>query len=177
MKTGTVLVYLFLFLVVSFLVLAVAVWLPNRELILWMFSQTHVGIGEKLQFLFSLLGGLETNFTLLSATSTILMALLFGLNVVLFIHYIRTLRAATVPTTVGATSLGGLISGFFGIGCASCGSIILATFLGQVGAGGLLFLLPFGGAEFGILAVLLLAYSAYVLIKKSRSPLVCDTSS
>ena len=59
------------------------------------------------------------------------------------------------------------------MGCAACGSVILTAFLGTIGAGGLLLLLPFHGAEFGIIGLLLLCASIRYLIKKIAEPLVC----
>lgn len=67
-----------------------------------------------------------------------------------------------------------MVSGFVGIGCASCGSVILASVLSLVGAGGVVFLLPLHGVEFNLLAIALLSYSAWRLAKKLRDPLVCD---
>jgi len=168
-----IITYTAIWFLVSIAVLSVAVWFSNREAIIWMFSLSGVSLIHKFQFLFSFYGSLETNFSVVSATSTILVSILFGLTIVLFIHYVRIMRAIDDVQSIGVTSLGGLISGFFGIGCASCGSVLVLAILSQFGAGGLLLLLPFGGEEFGILAVALLGYSVFVLQKKIRGPRVC----
>jgi len=166
--------YGILWLFISFSVFSVAVWFPNREAISWYWSLSFVTFSQKIEFLFSFYRSLETNFTTASAGVTILTAVLFGLTVVLFVHYIRLSHSVENVQDVGATSIGGLISAFFGIGCASCGSVLAVAILSQFGATGLLLFLPFGGAEFGFLAILLLAYSALTLFKKIRAPRVCE---
>ena len=73
----------------------------------------------------------------------------------------------------GLSSIGGLVSGIFGIGCAACGTFIFTSVLTLFGVGGILAYLPFGGEEFGFLGVGLLLYSLYTLTKKITDPLVC----
>ena len=57
--------------------------------------------------------------------------------------------------------------------CASCGSVILSTFLGVGATAAFTGFLPFGGQEFSILAIIILAASLYVTGKKIADPLVC----
>ena len=73
-------------------------------------------------------------------------------------------------TTFG---IGGLVSGVFGIGCASCGTFILSALLGFAGVAGAVAFLPFGGEEFGILGVVLWGFSVYVISKKITGPKIC----
>ena len=75
--------------------------------------------------------------------------------------------------SVGASGIGGLISGFFGIGCAACGTFLLSSILILLGTGGLLAWLPFRGEEFGLLGVGLLLYANHMIVKKIQAPLVC----
>jgi hypothetical protein len=166
--------YAVLWLLVSLSVFSIAVWFSNWKAIFWTFSLSEIELTDKLMFLLSFYGSIVTNFTVLSATSIILVSVLFGLTVSLFVYYVRMMRGVSDASAVGITGIGGLVSGFFGIGCASCGSILALTLLGQFGAGSLLLLLPFGGEEFSLIAILLLGYSAYSLIKKIRAPIVCD---
>lgn len=145
-------------------VFAFAVWLPNFSLIAQIVFSPNVSPGEKINFLFSLFGAIQTNFSAVSATYTILIAVLFGINMALLSHYIQSRKKGAVHSEA-AVSIGGLVSGVFGIGCAACGTFILSSLLGIFGAAGVLAFLPFGGEEFGFLGVGLLAYSSYVLLK------------
>jgi hypothetical protein len=165
--------YAFLAIVVSVIVFTIAVWLPNLALISIVVQKAT--ISEVMSLLWSLYGAIGTNFTLISASYTIAIAILFGVNMALLMYYIQRARGgAREVKSGGAAGIGGLISGIFGIGCAACGTFILTPPLALFGATGLLALLPFGGEEFGFLGVGLLVYSIYILTKKIDKPMVCE---
>ncbi len=150
-----------------------AVWLPNTALILSVLSSS-ASFADKLNFLGTLYQSIGTNFTLVSATYTLLIAILFGLQIALLTYYVRKTKTSRASLRgIGGTGLGGLVAGIFGIGCAACGTFILTAVLSLVGAGGLLAFLPFGGEEFGFLGVALLLYSIWLLLKKLEAPNVC----
>lgn len=155
-------------------VFSVAVWLPNLKLIGTVITSNTATTIEKVQLLMSLYGGITTNFTVVSALYTILIAVLFGVYSALLVYYIRTMRTKRDNTvSVSALGIGGVVSGFFGIGCAACGTFILTSLLTFGGASTFLALLPFGGQEFGFIGVALLAYAIYSLLKKLNQSLVC----
>ncbi len=167
--------YLLIAFVVSVSVFSFAVWLPNFSLLSRVLHPDSAGsMIEKADFVLSLYGSIETNFSAVSASYTVAIAILFGVNVALLAYYITRARggARSVGST-GAAGLGGLVSGIFGIGCAACGTFIFTSVFALFGATGLLAFLPFGGEEFGFLGVGLLIYSIYLLTKKINDPLVC----
>ena len=53
--------------------------------------------------------------------------------------------------------------------CASCGAVLF----GGIISASFLTYLPFGGVEFGVLAILVMIYVAYDIIKKLNNPYVC----
>lgn len=165
--------YILLALGVAFVVFAFAVLLPNTKLLAQVIPDMSIPLGAKLALIGSLFGAIQTNFTLLSASYTIAIAVLFGVNIALFVYYIRAQRGALGGTN-SAAGIGGLVSGIFGIGCAACGTFILTWVLGLVGAAGLLSVLPLGGEEFGILGVILLLYAVGITAQKINSPQVCS---
>jgi hypothetical protein len=164
--------YLILTLLITGLIFTGTVWLPNFLLIV-VVSKT-ASFSEFVSLLFSLYGTITTNFTFVSAVYTILIAVLFGMNVSLLTYYIRRMRSgiSSIRNT-GVVSMGGLVSGIFGIGCAACGTFIFTSVLTMFGVGGILAYLPFGCGEFGFLGVGLLSYSLYSLTKKINDPLIC----
>lgn len=168
--------YLLIASSVSILVFSFAVWLPNLSLLSRVLHPDSAGsMTDKAGFLFSLYGSIGTNFTVISASSTIAIAILFGMNIALLAYYIARARGGVRGVgSTGAAGMGGLISGIFGIGCAACGTFIFTSVLALFGATGLLVLLPFGGEEFGFIGVALLLYSTYLLVKKINDPLVCE---
>ena len=167
-------VYISIAMFIAWVVFTFAVLLPNIPLIgVVLFADTASAI-EKVHFLFSLYGSIGTNFTLVSAASTFIIAVLFGINVTLLLYYIQVVRGATSNVrSTGVAGISGLVSGVLGIGCAACGTFVLTSVLTLFGASGIIAYLPFGGVEFGFIGIGLLLYSTYSLIRKINSPLVC----
>ena len=162
---------------VAFMVLSATLLLPNLPAIRQIFATDVISFGAKFSFLFSLYGTLFTNFNVLSALNLILIAVFFGVNISLVTYYIRRQQIASKNAKVHAASLGGIISGILGIGCAACGSVVLTALLGAFGGGGFILLLPFHGAEFGLMGVILLAVSIYYVCARINDPLVCRMNS
>jgi len=168
-------IYALVAFVVGVTVFTVAVWLPNLLLIRTILMSSTATTIEKIQILISLYGGIATNFTMMSALYTVLIAVLFGVYSALFVYYIRTMRTkSNSAVSVGALGISGVVSGFFGIGCAACGTFILTSLLTVGGASTFFTLLPLGGQEFGFLGVGLLAYAIYALLKKLKQSPVCS---
>lgn len=163
--------YVILALVVSALVFVLAVWLPNIRLVAGIVISPDVPFVSKVQLPLSLLGSIGTNFTLLSATYTIVIALLFGMYIAMITYFLKR-RIKEVGQGGVATGFLGITSGVLGVGCAACGSFLL-TSLSFVGASGVLTFLPLGGSEFGIIGAVLLAVAVYMTAKKIIDPLVC----
>jgi len=71
----------------------------------------------------------------------------------------------------------GMLCAFIGIGCASCGSLLLTALIPLLGIGAFISILPFGGAEFSVLGIALLAISSYLLLRQIAKPMTCDNLS
>lgn len=164
--------YTLLALITSTVVFAFAVWFPNLSLIVEIMGHPGISFSQKLDLPISLLGSIATNFTLLSASYTIAIALLFGVNLAMTIYFLRR-KVSEVRQSGVATGFIGLASGVLGMGCAACGSLLLTSGLSLVGAPGILAFLPLAGGEFGILGVLLLSISIYLTAKQIQNPSVC----
>ncbi len=163
--------YLLLALSGSFTAYVLAVWFPNFRLIAVVFS-SDASLVEKLAVPVSLLGSISTNFTLLSAFSTVSIAVLFGINIALLAYFLNN-RIADVRQSGAATGFLGLVSAVAGTGCAACGSFLLVSGFSLIGATSLLSFLPLGGGEFGLLAIGLLSLSIYLTAKQITKPAVC----
>jgi len=160
-----------------------AVWLPNFGLIGEVFSTSSAPLAAKLKVAISLLGGIGTNFSFLSAGYTIAIAALFGINLAMIVYFLKRTRLrqgfggqarAGLSRQNLAAGVGGIASGALGIGCAACGSFILSTTLSSFGAAGALAILPLRGGEFGILSVVLLAFSLILISRKIAARLTCN---
>lgn len=166
--------YLALAIATGGIVFAISTWLPNLRLIVEIMGHSQATLAQKIELPLSLLGSITTNFSTLSATYTVLIAVLFGMNVAMLVFLLKN-RVAAISKNGIATGTLGIVSGLLGVGCAACGSLILTSVLSLVGAGGILYFLPLKGAEFGIIGVLLLLWSLYVIGKRIEDPLTCPS--
>lgn len=162
--------YVILAVIIFFVVLTVAVWLPNISFLSHTATSETFTLPQKIGIISSTFAGIQTNFTPLSRTLTVLVAFFFAINVSFFIFYI--LRAATLSREAGIGTSGFLL-GLIGIGCASCGSVILSGIFGVGATAGFLGAFPLKGQEFGLLSLILLGFSTYLLAVKIINPLVC----
>ena len=167
--------YILLAAAMGLAVFILATWLPNLGLIWQIAASASIPLADKVQVLTALVGSIGTNFTPFSALSTVAIAVLFGANVAMIAYYFRVRRQIVrqAGQMGAATSLGGLASGFFGIGCAACGTFVLGPALSFIGATGLIALLPFGGEEFGALGVAMLGFSLVLTARKIGEPVTC----
>lgn len=151
---------------------AFAAWLPNIRLIITIVDSSDVSFSQKLGIPISLLGSIATNFTTLSASYTIAIALLFGVNVAMIVYFLKR-KISEVKQSGVTTGFLGITSGVVGMGCATCGSLLLTSILSLFGATSVLAFLPLAGGEFGILGAILLAISTYTIARKIQNPAVC----
>ena len=166
--------YLGLASLTAALTLSVLLLLPNNALVADILVSSSVTLTAKLSFVFSLYGSLGTNFTVFSATYTVMIAILLGVNVSLLWYYAaRARKLSKADRSLTFTGIGGFVSGMFGIGCAACGTILFAGLLNLLGITWLLAYLPLHGAEFGVVGVALLALTLYSFAKRINDPLLC----
>lgn len=168
--------YMLLAAVVGLSLLIFVTWLPNLGLVWQVLTLGSVPLLSKIEILAALVGSLNTNFSPFSIVITIAMAMLFGANVALIIYYFRHRQRLVKQASGGmaATSLGGLASGFLGVGCAACGSFILSPALTFFGVGTLVASLPLGGEEFGLLGLAMLALSLILGARKINQLTLCS---
>ena len=164
--------YVLIALGTSAVVFAFAVWLPNIRLIASVVGSADASFAQKFGIPISLLGSIATNFTVLSASYTIAITLLFGVNLAMVIYFLKR-KISEVKHSGMTTGFVGIASGVLGMGCAACGSFFLTSGLSLVGASGILGFLPLAGGEFGILGVILLSVSIYFTAKQIQNPAVC----
>ena len=157
----------------AFAVFLVSVWHGNFGLVWQTVTSGSVPIADKVNILLALTGSITTNFSIFSALSSITIALLFGANVALLDANFRA-RQVFASRGESAASLGGLASGLFGVGCAACSSFAFGSTLSVFGAGTLMSLLPFGGAEFGIMGMGLLSWALVLSLTKLTRALSCQ---
>lgn len=148
-----------------------AAWLPNFRLISASLMSSSLTLGQKITLLTALLGSLQTNFTTLSLSFLIASALLMGIQAALVTSYIR--QTARLQQDMGISFVA-MSLGLLGIGCASCGSVLLATLLGFGVMSSIVGFLPFKGQELSMVGILILLLAVKHTIKKINQPVVCE---
>lgn len=156
---------------VFLIMLAVILILPNVPLLAKIAVLPQTTVLDVVKLALALMGSLFTNFTVSGMLYAVLLPIVFSVNVALAVYYFNRLRGSSAPIAVGNSA--GLIAGIFGIGCASCSSIVAASLLSVLGLSGSLALLPFDGMEFGVIGVALLLLSTFFMIKQLQKPLAC----
>lgn len=156
----------------AILTLAFVVLAPNFGLIKQVSVDT--GLLSGLQLTLNLLLSIHTNLTAQSIVVTAAIGLLLGLNISLLIYKIT--QAREFGTGAAATGGIGFFLGLLGVGCAACGTALITTILPFVGIGSALTILPFGGIEIQVVALLLLALSIWLLVRNISKPAVCQIS-
>ena len=151
-------------------VLLFAIWLPNFSFLKHIAVSPEFSTSWKFNLFLASLGAFETNFTPFSRLITILVSALFGINLAVTVYYLR--RRISLEKPVG-TGFAGILFGLIGIGCASCGSVILTSVFGLAAGAGFIAVLPLRGQEFGILSIAILSISIYLISKKIKDPMVC----
>lgn len=162
--------YFVLALFVSFLLFLFAVWLPNFSFVREIISSQYFSFPEKISILANSLQAFKTNFRPLGQIILVAVSLLFGLNISLFTFYLKRRMGLQKETGM---SLGGIIAGMLGVGCASCGSFILSSLFGAGLSAALVSFLPLRGQEFGIFSIVILVFSNVSVAKKIHKPLIC----
>ncbi|PIP61844.1 hypothetical protein COW99_01920 [Candidatus Roizmanbacteria bacterium CG22_combo_CG10-13_8_21_14_all_38_20] len=155
---------------VSFMVIVFAAWLPNLHLITKTMTSSTMTLWQKTNLLTGLLGSLQTNFTSLSRTVTFMSAGLAGVQMSLLAYYIR--QTAKLQQTMGISTLG-VATSMLGVGCASCGSVVLTSLIGFGSATVIVGSLPFRGQEFGFIGIVILMFAISFTLKKINQPYVC----
>lgn len=163
--------YIILAIAVAGLIILISIWLQNRVFLNYVFSSELFSLGSKLKILWASLGSFNTVFTTTSQILIICLALLSGVNISLLILYFK--KRAKILKMAGVSGLG-LIIGFLGIGCVACGSVILSSIFGLTATAGFIGLLPLRGLEFGLIGIIILCTSIYLVAKKIDQPPICE---
>lgn len=162
--------YILIGLASALAVFLFAIWLPNFSLLKHVAVTPEFSVSAKLNLFIATLGSFKSALTLFSQISVIIISVLFGINFSLLIFYFK--KKFDLDKSMGL-SFAGILLGLIGVGCASCGSVILMAFFGLTATAAFVAVLPLHGQEFGIISIIILLMSVYLISKKIKEPLVC----
>lgn len=158
--------FVVLAVLIAFIAFFAALWLSNLSLLGRILFTDTFSFVSKLKILTTSLGNIQSNYHLLGQVIILSVSTLFGINAAMVIYYLKC--RFKIDRDAGA-GIAGTIFGMLGVGCASCGSVIVASLFGTAVVG----LLPFRGMEFGMLGIAFLIFSIYLAAKKIVEPEVC----
>ena len=101
----------------------------------------------------------------------ILLALLLGANAVIFLTYLKQYKKQLSFAGTNLSLLA-MMLGVFGVGCLSCGVLLLAPIISLFGISTAIWVTQYGVLMSAVSCVLV-AYSCYLLLKKISNPQVC----
>lgn len=144
--------------------------LPHRELIRVIFSSDKIGWGQRLDFIANLLLTFGVNTSVISKILMIVVTIAAGVSIALLVYYLK--QRIKLDIAIG-TNVFGILAGMVGVGCASCGSILLTSVIGLSASGAFISFLPLQGLEFGLASLALLVWSIWSVSKKIQKGLAC----
>lgn len=126
--------------------------------------------GDRIVILWRSLGSFGSEVTGWGRVLLFAVALAGGINTALFIHYLKHRLAQVRAVSAGWW---GMVLSIFGIGCTSCGSVLLSAIIGFGATSGLLGVLPLRGTEFTLIGLAAVLFSIWYLSRSIINPAVC----
>ncbi|HLD28412.1 MAG TPA: hypothetical protein VJB67_02270 [Patescibacteria group bacterium] len=164
------LTYVVLAILIAALFFLINWWIANFGFLHYVLTAGVFNLFDKWRLFFDFSNLIDINFSVLSLVTVVTLSLLFGINGASLIYFIRR---KLVISSRSSASFGASLISLVGIGCLSCGSVILSSIFGLTIAGAIIGVLPFDGYEFAIIGVILLATSIYLLAQKINNNFVC----
>ncbi len=162
--------YVVLSVVVFLVFFLSAIFLANYSFLGYVIGSEKHSLLEKAMLFWTSIEYFKSGFTLSSQISTIIISILAGINVSIVTYYVRSKIKLGRASGLG---IFGIVSGIFGIGCSACGSILITSVFGLSTTTFITTKLPLHGAEFGIIGILLLLVSIYIICEKIANPSSC----
>jgi len=161
--------YLLMFLV-AFVLVLINVMIINKGVVSFLIKSDFLDYKDRFSIIKN---SIINTWSLISAMDIffiIIIALLAGISVSILVFFIKNKIKKSYDSGL---SLLGVILSFFGVGCATCGSVILSSLFGLSSSVAVLGFLPLHGVEFLIGSIVLLSWSIYSISKKIQNPELC----
>ena len=165
--------FVVLALLVTTILVAINSLLPQRDLIATIFTSDSFDGATRAKIVGSLLLTFGVNVTLTGKVLFAIITITAGISISLLVYYLKNRIKFDLA---GGTSTLGIFLSLIGVGCASCGSVILSSVIGLSATGAFVGFLPLQGLEIGLLSLSLLMWSIYSVSKKIQNPLLCKVA-
>ncbi|MCH7492571.1 hypothetical protein IID19_03180 [Patescibacteria group bacterium] len=165
--------FVVLALLVTTILVAINSLLPQRDLMATIFTSDSFDGAARAKIVGSLLLTFGVNVTLTGKVLFAIITITAGISISLLVYYLKNRIKFDLA---GGTSTLGIFLSLIGVGCASCGSVILSSVIGLSATGAFVGFLPLQGLEIGLLSLSLLMWSIYSVSKKIQNPLLCKVA-
>lgn len=135
------------------------------------FSFDSIPVIRQIVLFLKTLLDISDTFSLNSLILSVLGSLLGGINISLAYIYMKTRGEVIIKS--GLYSGIGLFLAFIGIGCAACGTALMAVLLSFLGLSTMIHALPYQGQEIGYIGIIFLCMATYSLAIKVTAPTTC----
>lgn len=135
------------------------------------FTFNTITYSQQIKLFISTFFDITNTFTTNSLILSTLGSLLGGINISLAYIYMKTRGEVILKS--GLYSGIGLFLAFIGIGCAACGTALVAVLLSFLGLSTMLRVLPYQGQEIGYIGIIFLCMATYSLAIKVTAPTTC----
>lgn len=158
----------------SFITFTILRILPVFEILKNSYKIPGIGITRKFELFWDY--SFLSFFNISRAEQFLVLALstLTTLNIILFIIFARRQQQMLLKRSFVA-SLSGMFFGLFGVGCLSCGVLILAPLVTFLGLGAHLANFAQHAITISYIGMVLVIISSLYLLKKISDPLVCTS--
>lgn len=146
---------------------------PQIHIIINFWYLDSVSLIRKLEVLYQYSYGLYSVWYLFDTIVVGLLSVFTVVNIIVFIQYYKRQKKVLNKGSLLATGTG-MFLGVFGVGCISCGAIVLAPLLSALGILGSLQMLPYAGRELAVIGLIMVFLSTLYLLHQLNKPLICD---
>ncbi|XOU94010.1 MAG: hypothetical protein ACNFW9_04155 [Candidatus Kerfeldbacteria bacterium] len=162
--------YIILTIIIFILMMIFFIYSPIYKFLWEVLTNNVYDFGEKIKVFYYSLGSIGSNFSASSRIIAIVIALFTSINLSMLVYY---LKVRIKNERASGAGLIGTVIGVLGVGCASCGSVLLTSIFGISSTSALIGFLPFNGVEFGLIGMIFILFAIYLLAKKIINPNVC----
>ena len=163
--------YIILTVIIFLMIIVFFIYLPVYKFLWVVLTNDVYDYVEKIKVFYFTLGSFITNFSVTSRTIAIIIASFTAINISMLTFYFK--KRINNDRANGAGIIGTVL-GVLGVGCASCGSVILTSIFGISTSSALVGFLPLNGVEFGLIGLIFILISIYLLAKKINNPNICE---
>ncbi|MAQ77472.1 hypothetical protein CL684_03025 [Candidatus Campbellbacteria bacterium] len=163
---------LLIFVLATVLVFLLARIIPIWEILTNSFKIPDISLSRKFSIFSEYIFIYFIDIPIVEQATTIILSLALGINTVLFYQYIKKQQKIFAGKSFLGSSIGVML-GVFGVGCVSCGALVIAPILTGIGLGAQIGFISQYALLISWAGIAGICISSYYLLLQINKPLVC----